>query len=84
MVEQERCVLGPGAGLWMELDRECPQVRIVDALAGAVVGVDEADLPHRQAGTVHGVAMILAGDVGADAVQVPDGLIDPPVAVFSL
>mgnify|MGYP007098955397 CR=1 FL=1 len=34
-----------GAGLWMELDRECPQVRIVDALAGAVVGVDEAYLP---------------------------------------
>ena len=28
--------------------------------------------------------MILAGDVGADAVQVPDGLIDPPVAVFQL
>ena len=68
----------------MELDREGPQVRIVDALAGAVVGVDEAYLPHLHAVAVHGVAVVLAGDVGADAVQVPDGLVDAPVPVFQL
>ena len=43
-VKQEARILGASAGLRVELDGKRLQFRIVDALAGAVVGVDKADL----------------------------------------
>ena len=68
----------------MELHGKGFQVGVVDALAGAVVGVGEGQAAGPDAVGVHGVAVVLAGDEGADAVHVPDGLIDTPVAVFQL
>ena len=37
---------------------------------------------HRVA--VHGIAVVLAGDIGADALHIPDGLVHTPVAVLQL
>ena len=68
----------------MELDCESLQFRIVDALAGAVVGVGKADLAQLHCIAVHGVAVVLAGDVGADALHIPDRLVHASVAVFQL
>ena len=74
--------MGPGACLRVELYGEGPEAGIVHALAGAVVGVGEGNLSGGEAGGVHGIAVVLAGDVGADAVQIPHRLVDAPVAVF--
>ena len=60
--------MGPAAGLGVELDGESSAMLVVvDALAGAVVGVDVAHLPPSvgQGVAVHGVAVVLAGDEGA-------------------
>ena len=48
----------------MELDGEGPVVGIIDALAGLVVGVDEAHLADRQAVGHHRVAVVQSVDVG--------------------
>ena len=68
----------------MELDREGPQLRVIDSLAGAVIDVDKAELPLPEGIGVHSVAMVLGGDVGPHALQIPDRLVRPPVAVFQL
>ena len=68
----------------MELDGKRLQLRIVDALAGAVIGVDKTNLAQFHRIAVHRVAVVLAGDVSTDAVQIPDRLVHAPVTVFQL
>ena len=76
--------MGAAPGLRVELDGKGPELRVVQSLAGSVVGVDKGDAAPFHGAGVHGIAVVLAGDIGPGAAQVPDGLVDPPVAVFQL
>ena len=68
----------------MKLHRKRPKPGVVDTLAGSVVGVGEADPPHPDGVRVHGVAVVLAGDIGPGTTPIPHGLVHAPVAIFQL
>ena len=73
-------------GLRVELEGEGAVGGVVHPFAGAVVDVDEPQLALRpfQAGLVHGVAVVLAGDYHGAGLQVQGGLVGPPVAELQL
>ena len=68
----------------MELDGKRPQLRVVDTLAGTVIGVGIANPAQFHRIAVHSVTVVLAGDIGADTGHIPDRLVYAPVAVFQL
>jgi len=84
LVKQKRRVHGAGAGFGVELHGEGPVVGVVDALAGLVVGVYETHPARGQAVRHHGIAVILAGDVGMAGDEVAAGLVGPAMAVLEL
>ena len=84
-IKKEAGIPGAGAGLRMELNSEAVLLRIVQSFAAAVVGVDigqPGDARHGIA--VHGIAVILAGDVASTGGAVLHRLVAAPVAVFQL
>ena len=81
-VEQKRGVVGAGARLRMELDREGIPVGVVDAFAGLVVRVDVSLFPALHRLGDHRVAVVLARDEGPGPFDVSAGLVDAPVTVF--
>ena len=67
----------------MELNGEAVEKRIFDALAAFVVGVDKGHARlFAEPFADDGVAVILAGDIGARAVDLFYGLIGAAVSVF--
>ena len=70
----------------MELDGKAVPFFVLDALAGAVVGVDLGNAAHLGGQLVphHRVAVVLAGDEGAAAGKVGHGLVGAAVAVLQL
>ena len=69
----------------MELDGEAVLAWIVHALVAAVIGVDEGfGADALQGGGDDGVAVVLAGDMGAAGFQAPDWLVAAAVTVAEL
>ena len=85
-VKQELRVLGAAVGFRVELDREAVPLLVLDALAGAVVGVHLCHLAHLGGQLIaHDcIAVVLAGDEGAARLEVGDRLIGAAVAVLEL
>ena len=68
----------------MKLDGERPLPYVVNALAGAVVCIGVAHNAVFHTVADDGVAVVLAGDEGAHALRVSDGLIAAAMAVLEL
>ena len=69
----------------MELHREALQVRVIHALAAAVIRVLEGlDADSLQGIRDHRVTVVLGGDIGPSGVQVPHRLVAAAVAVLEL
>ena len=85
-LEHAVAVERPTVGFGVELERKGPLARVVEAFTGAVVDVDEAH--HRpgigQRGVVHGVAVILTGDIDPAGLEVLRRLVCAPVAELHL
>src|SRR5262249_35172291 len=85
VVEEEGRILGSGGGLGVELDAEERASAGADALAGAIVHIDEPGLPVAgQCLLPHRVAVVLAGDVAAPGEQILHRLVYATVAVRQL
>lgn len=84
-VEEELGVAGTGSRLGVELDGEHGALGRVDSLIGAVVGIDEELPPSRlQSRDVHGVSVVLRGDVAATRDERGTGNVGSTVSVLEL
>ena len=85
-VEKEFGVFWSAAGFWMILHAEGWLADIVDAFAGAVVGIDEALCGDSwiDGVVIDGVAVVLAGDEDAVGDEIAHWLVGAAVTVFEL
>ena len=84
-IEQEQRIQRAAAGFRVELHRESGHVLVIQALAGAVVAIDEAK--HGIGGQgirIHRITVVLAGHVAAASNQILGGLIRAAMTVLQL
>lgn len=75
----------PRGRFWMKLHAHKGADAMPDPLVGAIVGVDKPRLPaRRQGGVVHGIAVVLRGNVTALCPDFQTWLILAPVPEFEL
>src|ERR1700675_3556707 len=85
-LKQVAGVVGAGGSFRMILHREDREARMSHPLYGSVIEVDvcELDVFVRDAGNVHGKAVVLRGDLDLPGCQVFDGLVAAMVAKLEL
>ena len=82
LVKQKSRVLGPGACFRMKLDPEKRPITGTNPFVGAVIDVDKPGFPFRGQGLlVHGVTMVLTGDVATPRNEILDRLINAPMPI---
>ena len=70
----------------VELHGESRERLVAHPFTGVVVDIDMAEFPNLRVDGIadYGIAMVLAGNLGAVVLQIFDRLVCPPVSVFEL